>query len=273
MGRQQLRVKNTELDNLTSNLRGEVGELITTWVVMRHLLAKAHGLQSDDFAKDLADQNLAFLNFLTDKLSDELVARLSELAEPKVGRLTFHFAATKLGKLDNEVNAFRSFISRHKFREKRNYNISHKELPEQWSDHKHIHIPYRIVLRGVARALRLMKKIDREVVGPATKYLWREMRTRRYSLMNPAKAAYMLLPYLNLSKDVRAQVIMEEIAEGREVWSEMSTTIDGHEARIPVCKEWGAILVGDRLIVLDHYPLQQLSSIRLKHSDAVSNNA
>jgi len=272
MSKQKLRVKNTQLDNLTSNLRGEVGEIIMTWVVMRDLMAKASRLRSDDIAKNLADQNLAFLEFLTGKLGNELVARLSELAEPKIGQLTFHFAATKLSKLDKEVKAFRSYISRHKFDEKRNCDISHKVLPEQWSDHKYRHIPYRILLRGVASAMWLMKKIDRVVLGPVSKYLWHEMRTKRYKLMNPAKVAYMLLPYLNLSKDIRARVLMEEVAEGREVWSEMATTIDGHEARVPVSKEWGAILLGGRLIVLDHYPLQQLSSIKLGASDAVGNS-
>jgi hypothetical protein len=40
MSRQKLRVKNTQLDNLISNLRGEVGEIVTTWVLLRHMLAQ-----------------------------------------------------------------------------------------------------------------------------------------------------------------------------------------------------------------------------------------
>jgi hypothetical protein len=36
VNRQKLRVMNTQLDNLISNLRGEVGEIITSWVLMRH---------------------------------------------------------------------------------------------------------------------------------------------------------------------------------------------------------------------------------------------
>ena len=153
MSKQKLRVKNTQLDNLISNLRGEVGEIIASWVLLRHMLARERQLTSDDFAKDLANENLAFVSMLRDKLADEIVARLSELAEAKVGRLTFHFAAVKLAKLDNEVGEFGTFISRRKFHEKRNYNISHKELPEEWSQHKDIAIPYRILLRTSNKTL------------------------------------------------------------------------------------------------------------------------
>ena len=260
-------MKNTQLDNLVANLRAEVGEVITTWVVVRRLMAQERDLSSQDIAKDMTDQDLVFVSVLVNKLGDELVARLSELAEPKIGRLTFHFAAVKLGELNDEVKAFGSFISRNKFDEKRNCDISHKELPERWSQHKHLHIPYRTVLRGVAYASRLMKKIDRIALGPAAKYLWQEMRKKRYSLVNPAGAAYMLLPYLNLSNEVRAKVIMEEMAEGRQVWSPMSTTINGQQATVPACQTWGAILLGDRIIVLDHYPLQQLSQINMNPTD------
>jgi hypothetical protein len=110
MSRQKLRVKNTQLDNLVSNLRGEVGEVVTSWVILRQLMASERELMTDDVAKDLANQNLVVVGTLTDKLTDELVSRLSELAEPKIGRLTFHFAATKLARLDDNVKQFRTFI-------------------------------------------------------------------------------------------------------------------------------------------------------------------
>ena len=83
----------------------------------------------------MANENLTLVSLLRNKLSDELVARLSELAEPKIGRLTFHFAAQKLGKLADDERAFRTFITREKFQQKRNQDISHKELPEQWAKH------------------------------------------------------------------------------------------------------------------------------------------
>src|SRR2546428_9467850 len=93
MSRQKLRVKNTQLDNLIANLRGEVGEVVTSSVLLRHMMAKERELSSDDIAKDMANENLTFVNLLRSKLSDEIVVRLSELAEPKIGRLTFHFSA------------------------------------------------------------------------------------------------------------------------------------------------------------------------------------
>jgi hypothetical protein len=113
-----------------------------------------------------------------------------------------------------------------------------------------------------------MKTIDAIVLGRAAKHLWREMRKRRYVLMNPASSAYMILPHLYLSREVRSQIVMEEIAEGREVWTEMPTTIDGQETKIPACRRWGAILLGERMIVLDQYPLQELKSINLSPPDA-----
>jgi hypothetical protein len=267
VSKQKLRVKNTQLDNLVSNLRGEVGEIITSWVLLRHIMARERELMSDDVAKDMANENLAFAGMLTNKLTDEIVSRLSELGELKIGRLTFHFAATKLSKLNDEVRVFSTFLSRQKFQEKRNHDISHKELPEEWSQHKHLHIPYRVLVKGVAHAMQLMKAIDRIVLGPASKYLWREMRKKRYKLMNPASAKYMILPYLNLSREIRTRIVIEEIAEGRDVWSEMATTINGQKTTIPACRQWGAILLGGRMIVLDGYPLQELTSLSLPPVD------
>ena len=259
MSKQKLRIKNTQLDNLISNLRGEVGEVITSWVLLRHILVKERELTSDDLAKDFANENLAFVSMLETKLADEIVARLSELAEPKIGRLTFHFAATKLGRLDAEVRAFRSFITREKFHQKRNLDISHKELPEKWAQHGPIVIPYRTLRRGVCYALRLMKNIDRIVLGPSAKYLWPEMRKRRYQLMSPASAVYMLLPHMNLSPEIRQRIILEEMADGRPVWTDMTTTLNGQPMRVSACQQWGAFMLGGRMVVLLQYPLQSLN--------------
>ena len=96
MSGQKLRVKNTQLDNLISNLRGEVGEIITSWVLLRHMMASERQLSSDDFAKDLANENLAFVSMLKTKLADEIVARLSELAEVKIGQLLCTAAGSTL---------------------------------------------------------------------------------------------------------------------------------------------------------------------------------
>jgi len=258
----KLRIINTELDNLVANLRGEVGEVITSWTVLRYLMAEERRLSSTDIAADLKNQNLIFISLLRQKMHDEIVARLSELSTAKIGRLTFHFASAKLNALHAEEDSFRRFIQRERFEEKRNYDISHKELPERWSDHQFISIPYRVLLRAVARASSLMKKIDRLSLGPAAPYLWQEMRKKRYSVMNPPSSMYLVLPHLRLTNEVRAKIVVQEMEEGHEVWSEMRTKINGTENRVYVSKKWGAVLLGNVILCLDQYPLQELSQIK-----------
>ena len=129
MSRQKLRVINTQLDYLISNLRGEVGEIITSWVLLRHMLTQQAKLTTRDVAKEMGNPELIFLSMLRAKLEDDIIARLSELAEYKIGRLTFHSAAIKLGKLNTEVQVFSAFIAREKFQQKRNQDISHNNCP------------------------------------------------------------------------------------------------------------------------------------------------
>jgi hypothetical protein len=161
VGNKKLRIINTETDNLVSNLRGEIAEVVTSWILMRHFITSAANLQTDDLRKDLGNPDLAFLYVLRDKLEDELVARLSELAEEKIGCLNFDFAAKKLARFHPEVAEFSKYIEKNGFRQKRNQDISHKELPEKWEDHRApLHIPYRTIVRAIASALRLMKRID-----------------------------------------------------------------------------------------------------------------
>jgi hypothetical protein len=115
--------------------------------------------------------------------------------------------------------------------------------------------------RGVARASVLMKKIDRVALGPSAPYLWHEMRKKRYAVMYPPSAAYLLLPHMRLSNEVRTQIIVQEMAEGREVWSEIQTKVNGAETKLYVCKKWAGVFLGDHILCLDQYPLQELSQI------------
>jgi hypothetical protein len=250
MSNKKLRLHNTETDNLISNLRGEVGEIIYAWVLVRNIMAETNGLKTSDPAVDMENPRLAVLNTMIDKLEDEIVARLSELAEQKVGRLNFHFVQIKMSKFEKEVEEYARFIKKNRFHEKRNYDISHKELPEKWTEHKFILIQYKTLVEGIVIALRLMKKIDAEFLGPSSKYLWGEMRKRRYKPLYPAKISYMLLPYLWPSNEVRIKIIQEEMKAGREVWKDMNVVINGVERTIKACGKWGAILLGDRFLVL-----------------------
>jgi hypothetical protein len=261
MAHEKLIAARTDLTNLVSNLRGEVGEVITTWLIMRRFVVSARRLQSGDLAADASNREVRFGHLMADKLADELVGRLSELAEEKVGQLTFHFAARKIKQLEAEANAFRDFIVASKIREKRNRDVAHKQLPEQWHQKKAIHVGYRVLLRGVALALRLMKRIDRVVLGPSAPFLWREARKRRYDFLSPPCASYMLVPYLGLAAEQRIEIVRQELEEGRKVLTEMPTSIEGRPAKILAAKEWGVILLRGRALALDRYPLQKLESI------------
>ncbi len=266
----RLRVIRTEKDNLISNLREEVGEIVTTWILYKYLITERRKLRTDDLKADMSNRQLVFLNMLSQKMRDEIIARLSELSETKIGRLTFYFAAEKIKALQDDSEKFTNFIEINGFRKKRNWDISHKELPEKWSDQKApVHIPYTKLVWAIAFALRLMKKIDRIVLGPSAPFLWREMRKRRYRLIYPAKASYMLLPYLRLSEKERELIIKKESEEGLDVWSTMETEIDGKMDKVKVCKKWGAVVLGKRLLMLREYPLQSLSRINTKDDTSI----
>lgn len=267
-----MRVLSTDADNLIGSLRGEVGEVIVAWTLLRQFMSEAHSLRTADLTDArslrttdlLADMNnpaVAKLEILTSKLRDDVVARLAELAEEKIGQLTFHFATVKLGVLAAEATAFTQFIRKNGFEEKRNSDISHKVLPEKWSDHRHRHIPYNVVTQAVARATRLMKQIDRRFLGPAAPYLWAELRKKRYQPTPLPRVAYLLLPHMRLPPLVRAAIIAAEEREGIHVWTEMPTTLNGSPSLVKVSREWGGILLPTGLIMVEDYPVNSLHSI------------
>lgn len=268
MANDKLVLARTDTDNLLGNLRGEVGE-VTAWLLMRHFIVSAKRVQSGDLEKDLKDKNFQFANLLADKLSDELVGRLSELAENKIGQLTFHFAVRKLGAFDEDARSFTAYVVKTKIRDKRNRDVSHKQLPGEKPDPKYLHIEYRVLLRAVALALRLMKRIDRHVIGPAAPFLWKEARKRRYDFLSPPHAGYMLVPYLNLTPDERAQIVRQELAEKRITLTEEPTRINGHPTTVLACKQWGVIVLGNTLLALDRYPLINLSDISTPDQETV----
>ena len=108
-----------------------------------------------------------------------------------------------------------------------------------------------------------MKRIDRSVLGPSAPYLWREVRKRRYEpIMSPPRVQFMLVPYYRLSEEDRLRIVSEEEREGRMVWTEVPTIINGLPTKVLACQQWGVILLGDRPIALPQYPLQQLTEIR-----------
>ncbi len=261
MANKKQRLHTTQTDNLVSNLRGEVGEIITTWLLWDWIRQQEIGKQSDDMQKDLENKDLHVLSILSNKLKEEMVARLSELGEEKIGQINFYFASKKLNAFEKETKDFTEYVVKHKFREKRNLEISHKNLPPTFNDWRLIVVPNVVVLRAVTRAAYMMKKIDRLYLGPEAPYLWKEMRKKRYDFIYPPKVMYLLLPHLHLSAETRVRIINEEIAEGKPAWEKVQTRINGKEATILANRKWGAIIIGDRIQVLEQYPLQQVESI------------
>ena len=214
MSNTKLRIHNTDADNLISNLRGEIGEITFSWILMRNFMAQANNLRAEDDDKDikndLENSDLVMLDSLTHKLEDEIISRLAELAQPYVGKLTFYFAQVKFNALEKETSDFARFVRKNRFIEKRNYDISHKELPEEWTGHKLIIIPYSTLVRGITMANYLAKKFDVLYRGPIAKYQWQEIRRRRYKLSYPAKARYLMMHYLLPPPDEQERIMLEE---------------------------------------------------------------
>jgi len=261
MSRHKLRIHNTDTDNLISNLRGEVGEIVSSWVLYKDVMLAARRIRSSDPLENMTNASLNRLSILADRLSDDIVARLAELAERKIGRLNFYFASVKLKALDNEVNDFINYIQRNRLQEKRNSDISHKELPEKWSYHSYLRIDPGIILRGIAHALRLMKRFDVLHLGPSSPYLWHESRKKRYELMAPPKAGYLLLPHLRLPNSIRIKVALEEIRMGISGWDGLPTEINGEMVTVKANKKWGVVNLGTFYFVTPEYPVYELKSI------------
>ena len=248
---------------LVSSLRGEVGEIITTWTAMRYLIDACRRLRSGDLAKDVWNSGLGFNRWLTDKMRDEIIARLSELGYRKAGRINFFSVTTELGQFEKETMAFTAFMKRSGFVRRRNAQISHKEMPPCWKKNFDVFVSYEKILRGLAFALVLMKKIDRRILGPASPYLWREARRKRYQPIYPAHISYNLIPYFRLKETDRIKICLQELREGYSKLEEVSIKINGKPGKIPVCKRWGIIFLGRRVQALPHYPLQELQEITL----------
>ncbi|HEY6191917.1 MAG TPA: hypothetical protein VI215_06260 [Bacteroidota bacterium] len=262
MGREKLKLHTTEPSNLIGSLRGEVGEIITAWIFLRNFEIQAQELRTDIPENDIQNPELQRLNFLCKKFADEITSRLSELGERKVGQINFYFVSIKLKNLSTEVSDFESFVVDQRFREKRNNYISHKTLPPIWEDHRLApYIPYRSLVKGIAHAVKLMKQIDTLYLGPKAKYLWHEVRKRRYTVFRSPNVVYTLMPYLHLAEHVRLRVLAEETAMGKEHWVDMPTKYRGRDITVRACKEWGVIQLGSQIIVLKQYPLIELNEI------------
>lgn len=228
---------------------------------------KSLHLRTGDISKDIWNDELGLNRWLTDKLKDEIVARLSELGGTRVGRINFLTVTSELKQLEKETVAYSDLMKRAKFFARRNAMISHKELPPDFKKHFDFPIAYPLLLRGLASALILMKKIDRIALGPSAPYLWRAARKKRYKPLYPARINYQLMPYLRLDEAARIQICFQELKEGLSTLERMPTMISGKPHTIPAIKKWGVIFIGNKAYALQHYPLRKLKDISIKTAE------
>lgn len=191
---------NTEIENLIGNLRGEIGEIIQSWTLMRELIFEIKKLRSNNFIVDSQNNQLSKLHLLKKKCENEIIAALSELGEKKYSRINFHFATAKLNTYKDEANDFESFLKQSNIRNRRHEYISHKNLPLTWEEHVgEYRIKHLTLARAICKGIILMKKIDILFIGPQSKYQWLEIRKKRYEYSMPARAGYLMLPYIRIT--------------------------------------------------------------------------
>ena len=207
-------IHNTDLNNLISNLRGEIGEIIFSFQLMNYYGMCAANLQTNNIEHNIRNTQLNLYYLLKDRFKNEIISRLSELSEQRIGQLTFYFVKEKINRFDKHVKRFRRFVTYHKLDKVRNKLISHKELPEKWEGHRklYMHISDETINRGVKRAVRLMKKIDRDYLGPRAPYLWKASKNKllKDGWKFMPKNHYMLLPYMRLSEKEYMEIIKLE---------------------------------------------------------------
>ncbi|KAB2877451.1 hypothetical protein F9K33_16390 [bacterium] len=264
MSRNKSKHSQTDIGIIVSNLRSEIGEIITSWLLYRDFLESSNQMKTDNIIKDISNPDLNKVRLIIDKFENDIVSRLSELAGKTFGRTNFFFATHKLSVLHKEAKDFDIFIEGNKFRDKRNKSISHKEIPVRWQDFRaETPIGYTQLLRAIAKALQLMKKIDDHYLGPQAKYHWIEMRKRRRDFSLPGKVSYGAMPYFRLTNENRLKILMEEERSGKVVWEDIHTKLNGVPSTIKACKAWGIVIINNRFLVLEHYPLIEIKEINV----------
>jgi hypothetical protein len=189
-----------------STLRGEIGEVVTTWILWRMYRIQELRQQTSDLDADTRDLGLRLLGIVIARLRDDITARLSELGEEKLHRVNFHVLALKEPRFQSVAAEFTQFVRRGGIRDRRQRDISHKELPESWNDRKYRYVYDRTITRGTALAVRIMKRIDNALLGPESIELWRVMRQRRYEPTSPPSVGYRLMPLIMLPIEARERL-------------------------------------------------------------------
>lgn len=190
-----------DVDNLITNLRGELGTIIESWTLLQEYAILTNQLTTDmsysQFLENLDHSEFNKRNIIKKKLTDDIISKLSELAQQSNKTLNFYLATQKIGKLNSEYEEYREYIVNNKFKARRNKYISHKTLPLTWSGHKAAYsIPYVTIVKAIAKALILMKMIDNIYIGQNAKLNWQKLRDTRYSYEITARVRYMNMYYV-----------------------------------------------------------------------------
>jgi hypothetical protein len=190
-----------DVDNLISNLRGELGTVIESWTLLREYAILTNQLATNmSYSQFLENRNSSEFNkrnIIKKKFADDIISKLSELAQESNRHLNFFLATQKMDKLNSEFNEYQDFIVNNNFKIRRNEFISHKNLPLTWAGHKAAYsIPYKTIIKAIAKALILMKKIDDIHIGANASLNWRKLRASRYSYDIAARARYMNMYYV-----------------------------------------------------------------------------
>jgi hypothetical protein len=260
----KVRLVETSIDLILTNIRGEIGDLILNWVLIQDSNQITNSAKNDKDEMSFDFKPITWFEIIRDKLIDDTISRLSELSESKVAQVTFFCASRKLDVLANETSQFRKYLESNKFVDRRNKYISHKEMPKELG--KAINppnIPFYKITKALAIALTLQKRFDSLCLGPSSKYLWKEMRKKRYELMYPMKPFYYLLPYLHLTNEQRLCIFKEEYENGKAVIEMLDTIVNQEKTIIPCSKKWGIIIIGNKALALDQYPLIELKSLEI----------
>ena len=186
----------TDIAVITSALRGEIGDIIETWTLYRDLHDTCQSLRSENIEIDLKNQELLKIRVIKKKLKNQIISALSELAEKKYGQITFSFACNKLGCYQQDCITYQEFIKANDFKSQRNEFISHKNLPPKFEDWKgEYKISNLTIVKAIAKAIILMKNIDKEILGPEFNFMWHTTRKYRYNYTMSGKVKHILLPY------------------------------------------------------------------------------
>jgi hypothetical protein len=130
MGSKKSNFQRTDVDNLVSNLRGEVGEIIDSWILMREIFVTSLKIRTGDSKKDFSSPEYLKLLRIIEKFKSDIIARLSELSEKNFKQINFHFASQKLAALIKETKNYQDFIKENKFMNLRHEYISHKKITD-----------------------------------------------------------------------------------------------------------------------------------------------